>query len=160
MASRGAFNENQLLAVMPRSENPFNGIRGQTNSAYYGGLYDYGVYAPGLQKGLTTLGVKSQVLSGQSYADFRVSIIEQLKAGRPIVWWHTWQDSYQAPVRIKLSDGTLVTLVPYEHVSVIVGVNDSGVTYHDPYDATVRFVAWADFRRVSAYFGNMALVIL
>lgn len=160
MATRGAISENQLLAVMPRSENPFNGIRGQTNSAYYGGLTDYGVYAHGLQKGLDALGVKSQLLYDSSYDDFRDAIIDHLRAGRPVIWWHSWQDSYQAPVMVKLSDGTSVKLTPYEHVSVIVGVNDSGVTYNDPYDATVRFVAWQDFRRVSAYFDNMALVVL
>jgi LysM repeat protein len=159
MAARGAFTEAQLVAAMPRSENPFNGIRGQTNSAYYGGLTDYGVYAHGLQNGLTALGVKSQILYHQSADDFRNSIIDHLRAGRPIVWWHTWQDSYQTPVMVKLSDGTSVKLTPYEHVSVIVGVNDNGVTYHDPYDATVRFVDWANFRRVSGYFDNMALVI-
>lgn len=159
MAARGAFTEAQLVAAMPRSENPFNGIRGQTNSAYYGGLTDYGVYAHGLQKGLTALGVKSQILYNQSADDFRNSIIDHLRAGRPIVWWHTWQDSYQTPVLVKLSNGTSVKLTPYEHASVIVGVNDSGVTYHDPYDATVRFVDWANFRRVSGYFDNMALVI-
>ncbi len=159
MATRGAISENQLLAVMPRSENPFHGIRGQTDSPAYGGLTDYGVYAHGLQKGLTALGIKSQVLYNSSYDDFRSAIIDHLRAGRPVIWWHTWQDSYQVPVMVKLSDGTTVKLTPYEHASVIVGVNDSGVTYHDPYDASVRFVAWQDFRRVSAYFDHMALVV-
>ncbi len=159
MAARGAFTESQLLAVMPRSENPFNGIRGQTDAPAYGGLTDYGVYAHGLQKGLAALGIKSQVLYNSSYDDFRSAIIDHLRAGRPVIWWHTWQDSYQVPVVVKLSDGTTVKLTPYEHASVIVGVNDSGVTYNDPYDASVRFVAWQDFRRVSAYFDHMALVV-
>jgi hypothetical protein len=52
-----------------------------------------------------------------------------------------------------------VKLVPYEHAGVIVAANDRGITYHDPYDATVRFVSWADHRRVSAYFDNMALIV-
>ncbi len=159
MATRGAISESQLVAVMPRSENPFNGIRGRTSSPYFGGLTDYGVYAQGLQKGLTALGVKSQVLYGQSYDDFKNAILDNLRAGRPIVWWHTWQDTYQNPVTVKMSDGTMVKLVPYEHAGVIVAANDRGVTYHDPYDATIRLVSWADFRRVSAYFDNMALVI-
>ncbi len=159
MATHGAISEAQLVAAMPRSENPFKGIRGRTNSAYFGGLTDYGVYAQGLQKGLTALGVKSQVLSGPSYDDFKNAILDNLRTGHPIVWWHTWQDTYQNPVIVKLSDGTSVKLVPYEHAGVIVAANDRGVTYHDPYDATTRFVAWADFRRVSAYFDNMALVI-
>lgn len=159
MATRGAITEAQLVAVMPRSENPFEGIRGRTNAPYYGGLTDYGVYAHGLQKGLTALGVKSQVLYGQGYADFKDAILDHLRAGRAVVWWHTWRDSYQKPVIVKLSNGTSVKLVPYEHASVIVGANAHGITYHDPYDATVRFASWETFQRVSAYFDNMALVI-
>ena len=160
MASRGAFTEDQLLAVMPRSENPFLGIRGQTNSAYYGGIGDYGVYAQGLQKGLTALGVKSQVLYGQAYEDFKNAILEHLRAGRAVVWWHTWQDSYQSPAIVKMSDGASVKLVPYEHASAIIAANERGVTYHDPYNATIQFVGWGDFKRVSAYFDNMALVLM
>lgn len=159
MATRGAIGEAQLLAVMPRSENPFAGIRGHTNSPYFGGLTGYGVYAQGLQKGLSALGVKSQVLYGQSYDDFKNALLDNLRAGHPIIWWHTWQDTYQSPVMVKMSDGSSVKLVPYEHAGVIVAANDRGVTYHDPYDATVRFVSWADHRRVSGYFDNMALVI-
>ncbi len=159
MATRGAISEAQLVAVMPRSDNPFAGIRGRTNSPYFGGLTDYGVYAQGLQKGLSALGYKSQVLYGQSYDDFKNALLDYLRAGRPIIWWHTWQDTYQTPVTVKMSDGTPVKLVPYEHAGVIVAANDRGVTYHDPYDATVRFVSWADHRRVSGYFDNMALVI-
>ena len=159
MATRGAISEAQLVAVMPRNENPFLGIRGSTNSSYFGGLSDYGVYAQGLQKGLSALGVKSQVLYGQSYDDFKNALLTNLRAGHPIVWWHTWEDTYQSPVKVKLSDGTLVKLVPYEHAGVIVAANDRGVSYNDPYDAAVRFVSWADHRRVSGYFDNMALVI-
>ena len=159
MATRGAISEAQLLAVMPRSDDPFSGIRGRTNSPYYGGLTDYGVYAQGLQKGLSALGYKSQVLYGQSYDDFKNALLDNLGAGHPIIWWHTWQDTYQTPVMVKTWDGTSVKLVPYEHAGVIVAANDRGVTYNDPYDATVRLVSWADFRRVSGYFDNMALVI-
>ncbi len=160
MATRGAVSEARLVAVVPRSDNPFVGIRGRTNSPYYGGLTDYGVYAQPLQKGLTTLGIQSQLLYGQAYADFKNALIEHLGAGHPVVWWHTWHDTYQIPVMIKMADGTRVKLVPYEHAGVIIAANDRGVTYHDPYDATVRFVSWADHRRVSGYFDNMALVIL
>ncbi|MCI0475927.1 MAG: LysM peptidoglycan-binding domain-containing protein, partial [Anaerolineales bacterium] len=93
MATRGAISEARLVAAMPRSDNPFNGIRGRTNAPYYGGLTDYGVYAQGLQKGLSALGIKSQVLYGQSYDEFKDDVLAHLRAGRAIVWWHTWQDS-------------------------------------------------------------------
>ncbi len=160
MATRGAISEAQLVAVLPRSDNPFAGIRGRTNSPNFGGLSDYGIYAQGLQKGLSALGVKSAILYGQSFDDFKNSIVAQLRAGHAIVWWHTWQDTYQTPVWIRTTDGASVKLTPYEHAGTLVAANDRGVTYNDPYDATVRFVSWDNFRRVSAYFDNMALVIV
>ena len=159
MATRGAVSEARLVAAMPRSDNPFVGIRGRTNSPYFGGLGDYGAYAQAVQKGLNTFGVKSVVLYGQTYDDFKKALLDHLRSGHPIVWWHTWHDTYQNPVMVKTSDGATVKLVPYEHAGVIVAANDRGVTYHDPYDATVRFVSWSDHRRVSGYFDNMALVI-
>jgi hypothetical protein len=60
---------------------------------------------------------------------------------------------------VPISGGAKVKLVPYEHAGVIVGMNSRGVTYNDPYDATVRFITWADHQRASSYFDNMALVI-
>lgn len=159
MATRGAVSESQLLGILPRSDNPFAGIRGDTNALFFGGLSDYGVYAQPLQKALSAFGVKSQVLQGQAYNDFKSSILENLRGGRAVVWWHTWREIHSRPVWARTPDGSTFKLVPYEHVGVIVSANDRGVTYHDPYDARARFVSWADHRRVSGYFGNMALVI-
>lgn len=159
MATRGAVNESQLLGILPRSDNPFAGIRGQTNARFFGGLTDYGVYAQPLQKALSAFGVKSHILHGQSYDAFKGAILENLRAGRAVVWWHTWHEIFSRPVWAKASDGSSFKLVPYEHVGVIVAANDRGVTYHDPYDASARFASWADHRRVSAYFDNMALVV-
>ncbi len=159
MATRGSVSEARLVAAMSRSDNPFVGIRGKTNSSYFGGLSDYGAYAQAIQKGLSALGVTSIVLYGQKYEDFKASILDHLGQGHPIVWWHTWRDSYQNPVAVKTSDGATVKLVPYEHAGVLVSATERGLSYHDPYDATVRFVTWEDHRRVSGYFDNMALVI-
>lgn len=159
MATRGAISEARLVAVMPRSDNPFSGIRGATNSPYLGGLNDYGAYAQAIQRGLSTLGVKSQVLYGQPYDDFKAAILTHLQTGHPVIWWNTFHESYQTPVMVKTSSGALVKLVPYEHAGVIIAANDRGVTYNDPYDATVRFVSWGDHRRISEYFDNMALIV-
>lgn len=159
MALRGALTEAQIVKAMPRSDNPFNGIRGATNYPFYGGLANYGTYAQGLQKGLAALGRSSTVLYGQGFADFKKSVIGHLNAGRGVIWWTTWRQTYQKPAWIKTSSGASVKLVPYEHTVVVVAANDGGVTYNDPYDATARYVSWATFQRASAYFGNMALVV-
>lgn len=159
MATRGKITEDQLLAILPRNENPFVGIRGSTNSAYSGSLNDYGVYAPPLQTALNKLGINNEASYRQPFANFKNWVVNHLRAGHPIVWWHTWKDKYQTPVMVKLSDGTSVKLVPYEHASVIVAASDKGITYHDPYDAKIRLVSWAAFQRSSGYFDNMAIVI-
>ncbi len=159
MATRGRITEAQLLAVMPRHENPFLGIRGDPASPDFGGLDDYGVYAQGLQKGLSVLGIKSLVLHRQTIGDFEKWILKHLTENRPVIWWLTWRLTHQRPVNVRLSDGAVVRLVPFEHVGVVVAANQHGMTYHDPWDATVQFAQWIDFKRVSGYFDNMALVI-
>lgn len=159
MALRGAVSEKQIVDAMPRSDNPFEGIRGETNFALIGGLTHYGTYAQGLQKGLAKLGHPSNAYYGQPYDKFKQSILDNLKQGRPVIWWTTWHESYERVQMVNISNGTSVPLTPYEHTVVIVAANDKGVTYNDPYDGTQRFTPWTSHQRVSAYFNNMALVV-
>jgi LysM repeat protein/uncharacterized protein YvpB len=159
MALRGALSEAEIVSAMPRSDNPFQGIRGSTDYSLIGGLTHYGTYAQALQKGLAKLGRQSTVYYGQSYAQFKTSLVENLKQGHPVIWWTTWRESHQRPQMVQVSDGTEVPLTPYEHAVVIVAATEQGVTYHDPYDGSVRFTNWENHRRTSGYFNNMALVI-
>ncbi|MGB8645063.1 MAG: LysM peptidoglycan-binding domain-containing protein [Anaerolineae bacterium] len=159
MALRGTLSEAQILQAMPRNDNPFAGIRGATNYPLYGGFSNYGTYAQGLSLGLAALGRSSTVLYGQGYGDFKNLVVDNLRAGKPVIWWTTWHQTFQAPRAVATSTGATVTLVPYEHTVVIIGATDWGIRYADPYDATYRSTTWANFERTSAYFGNMALVI-
>ena len=159
MASLGALNEDDIVANMERSENPFEGIRGETDYDLFGGLTHYGTYAQALKKGLEKMGRAATVYYGQPYENFRESVLQNLREGRPVVWWTTWRESHQTPQWVILSNGTKIPLTPYEHTVVIVAANDKGITYHDPYDGTVRSASWADHQRTSGYFNNMALVV-
>ncbi len=159
MAMRGALTEAQIVNAMPRSDNPFEGIRGNTDFELIGGLTHYGTYAQGLQKGLAKLGRQSTAYYGQPYENFKASVLENLKQGRAVIWWTTWRESHQRPQWVIVSSGIKIPLTPYEHTVVIVAANDKGVTYHDPYDGSVRFTSWANHRRTSGYFNNMALVV-
>lgn len=159
MATFGALSENQIVGAMESSENPFEGIRGETNFELFGGLTHYGTYAQGLKKGLAKLGRASTVYYGQSYENFKASILQNLREGRPVIWWTTWRESYQTPQTVALSNGTKIRLTPYEHTVLIVAANDRGITYHDPYDGTKRFTSWENHKRTSGYFNNMALVV-
>jgi uncharacterized protein YvpB len=159
MASRGRITESQLVRVMPRSANPFKGIRGRTNARVWGSLSDYGVYAQALRVGISRLGISSRVLYGQPYAVFKSTIADTLNSGKPVVWWTTFHEQRQSPVNVDLPDGSRVRLVRFEHTVTIVGMNARGFIYHDPYNATVRVVSFADHQRASSYFNNMALIV-
>ena len=159
MATRGRVSEAQLVRVMPRSANPFEGIRGRTNAPVWGTLVDYGTYAPALQRGLRRMGIGSSVLYGQTYPAFKASIVAALNAGRPVVWWTTFHEKRQIPVGVQLADGSYVKLVRYEHAGTIVGLTATGFIYFDPVDGSVRSVSFAAHQRASAYFDNMALVV-
>ena len=159
MAARGQFSEARLVRAMQRSPNPFLGIRGRTNAPVFGSLSDYGTYAQAVKAGLDRLGYPATVMYGQSYASFRSDIEAALRANQPVVWWTTFRQMRQAPVNISLADGTRVRMVRYEHAVTIVGETSTGFIYHDPYNATVRTVSFADHQRVSAYFNNMALLV-
>jgi uncharacterized protein YvpB len=159
MATRGALTESQIVGAMPSSDNPFEGIRGSTNFPLLGGLTHYGTYAQGLQKGLAKLGHPATAYYGQTYEQFKASILENLREGHPVLWWTTWRETYQQTELVRVSNGTTVPLTPYEHTVVIVAASDQGVTYNDPYDGSVRFTTWANHQRASGYFNNMALVV-
>lgn len=159
MAVHGELTEAQIVAAMVHSDNPFEGIRGDTSFELLGGLTHYGTYAQGLQKGLAKLGRPSTTYYGQPYEKFKASILEILKQGRPVIWWTTWHETHSTPEMVRVSSGIQVSLTPYEHTVVIVAATDLGVTYHDPYDGTVRFTTWANHQRTSGYFNNMALVV-
>ena len=159
MAARGRVSEAQLVRAMPRSANPFEGIRGRTNAPVWGTLVDYGTYAPALQIGLRRLGIDSNVLYGQTYSAFKASIIAALKADQPVVWWTTFHEQSQSPVRVQLSERLSVKLVRFEHAGTIVGMNANGFIYYDPVDGSVRPVSFAAHQRTSSYFDNMALVV-
>ncbi len=159
MALRGRVSESQIVRAMPRTANPFEGIRGRTNAPMWGTLADYGTYAQGLRRGLSRLGFDSTVLYGQSYAAFKSAIMTSLRAGNPVVWWTTFREQWQTPVYIQLPDGHSVKLVRYEHTVTIVGATANGFIYHDPEDGSVRAVSFADHQRTSSYFDNMALII-
>lgn len=159
MATFGALSEEQIVGAMDVSDNPFEGIRGDTNFELLGGLTHYGTYAQALQKGLAKLGRQSTTYYGQPYENFRTSILQNLREGRPVVWWTTWRESHQTPQAVTLANGKKIALTPYEHSVLIIAASDNGVTYHDPYDGSVRFTTWVNHERTSGYFNNMALVV-
>lgn len=145
--------EQDILAALPSHENPHLGFRGNIDGEY-GRTDDYGVYAEPIRRVLANLGLEVQHLSGGPD-----EIRAQIRQGRPVIAWVTYGMQAETPTQVQLSDGQLVTLVPYEHTVVVVGYNRDGLWVNDPYAGTQDFYTEGDFVRSFAYLGNMGLVV-
>lgn len=146
-------SEQDILSALPRHENPHQGFRGDVDGPY-GGIDDYGVYAEPIRQVLAGLGLQVEHLSGGTDA-----IREQIRRGQLVIAWITYNMQVQFPQQVALSDGQVVTLVPYEHTVLVVGYNRNGLWINDPYSGIQTFYPEGDFARSFAYLGNMALVV-
>jgi uncharacterized protein YvpB len=148
-----AVTEEDILSVLPRHENPHLGFRGDVDGPY-GGIADYGVYAEPIGKALTDLGLQVEpIRSGPD------EIRMYIRQGRPVIAWITFGLQPQVPTQVSLSDGQVVTLVPYQHTVLVVGYNRDGLWVNDPYGGTQDFYPEGEFVRSFAYLGNMGLAV-
>jgi uncharacterized protein YvpB len=151
--------ESDILQALPDHENPNLGFRGNVDGPY-GGTDDYGVYAEPVRQALVGLGLEVEHLGGGiGRMDYIREIKQHIREGRPVIAWVTYRLQAQSPRQVTLSNGTAVTMVPYEHTVLVVGYHANGLWVHDPYDGTRALYAESDFRRSFAYLGNMALVV-
>lgn len=145
-------SEAQVIAALPGSDNPYLGFRGNIDGPP-GGIEDYGVYAGPILDVLNDHGLRAELVQGS---------LEGIKAaiagGRPVIAWITYDCQYSTPVT-RTVDGTVVSLVPYQHAVVVTGYNRDGVWANDPWDGQEDFYATVDFERALAYFGDMAIMV-
>lgn len=146
-------SESDILSALPRHEDPNLGFRGNVDGPY-GGLDDYGTYAEPIRQVLSGMGLAASHLEGGID-----EIKEHIRAGRPVIAWVTYRMHVQTPRQVTLSNGTTVTMVPYQHAVLVVGYNANGLWIHDPHDGTRTWYGDPDFGRSFAYLGNMALVV-
>lgn len=145
--------EQDILNALPRHENPHLGFRGNVDGPY-GGTQDYGVYAEPIRQVLARWGLQVEHFAGG---------VEEIKAhirqGQLVLAWITYELQVQSPQQATLSDGQVVTLVPYEHVVLVVGYNSDGLWVNDPYAGVKAFYPSGEFARSFAYLNNMGLVV-
>jgi len=150
-------SEGDILNALPLHENPHLGFRGNVDGVY-GGLTDYGVYADPIRRVLSDLGLLVEPFSGGID-----EIKEHIRRGHPVLAWITYDLQVQATQERLLAGPNnqpqIVTLVPYEHVVLIVGYNREGLWIHDPFDGTRNFYPEGEFLRSFGYLGRMALVV-
>lgn len=132
--------ESELLACMPRDENPYRGFRG--DPAGYSKFADgsinwnnYGIYAPAVADTLNKCVLakpvprfRARAALGVSYDDVAAAVL----AGNPVMVWVTKQGE---PVTTTVSTPSGDVLLTYgEHVWVVMGVHEDGTfDVHDPY---------------------------
>jgi uncharacterized protein YvpB len=146
-------NEETIVGALPRHDNPHLGFRGNIDGPY-GGIEDYGVYAEPIRQILAQFGLEVEHFTG-GIDEIRA----QIRRGRVVIAWVTYNLQDQTPQQVTTSDGQIVTLIPYQHAVLVTGYNPNGLWLNDPYSGTQSFAPEADFQRSFAYLGNMALVV-
>lgn len=147
-----ALDEAQVLAALPRNDNPHLGFRGNVDGPT-GGLEDYGVYAGPVLQVLRDHGLSARLVEG-GLAGIKAAIAR----GNPVIAWVTYNCIVSTPVERTIG-GQAVTLVPYQHAVVVIGYNEAGVWANDPWDGREDFYPNADFERALDYFGDMAIEV-
>lgn len=145
-------SEAEVLAALPLSENPYLGFRGNVDGPT-GSIEDYGVYAGPILDILNNRGLQAWPVEGGLDG-----IKQALARGNPVIAWVTYNCQASTPTLQIVGDQEVV-LVPYQHVVVVTGYNDTGVWANDPWDGQEDFYATADFERAMGYFGNMAIEV-
>jgi len=145
-------SEAEVLAALPRADNPYLGFRGNVDGLP-GGIEDYGVYAGPILDILNAKGLRAELVEGG-----QEGIKAAIAGGQPVIAWITYNCQYSTPVT-RTIDGAVVSLVPYQHAVVVTGYNEDGVWANDPWDAQEDFYAAADFERALAYFDGMAIKV-
>ena len=145
-------SEEEIIAALPRDENPNLGFRGRLDGVP-GGLTDYGVYADPIREILAANGLEV------TYVDGLEGIKRALAESHPVIAWVTYELRVQKPVEITLSTGQEVKLVNYEHTVVVTGYNQEGFWVNDPFDGKEYFYKSIDFARAFGYLDNMALEV-
>jgi uncharacterized protein YvpB len=145
-------SEADVLAALPRNDNPNLGFRGNVDGPLHG-IQDYGVYAGPIMAVLNANGLHAGPVPG-GLDGIRAAVAR----GNPVLVWVTYHMLPSTPV-LETVAGQEVTLVPNQHVVVVTGYDSEGFWADDPWDGREVFFATADFARGMSYFGDMALEV-
>jgi len=159
MATDGALTEQQVVAAMPISDNPWLGFRGNLDrpETLANGLQDYGILAPPMARAVQSLGYDTRVVIGPAAPQLLRYAIAVLH--RPVVVWVTWRLE-DWPTIVGHADGKSFTLVLHEHANTVIGYDQGGVWVLDPWDGGPLYRPWATFLHVwLTYFHGMSLLL-
>jgi len=112
---------------LPLSDNPELGFVGNVTTDGWGQIPPdaYGVHAPPIAELLREYGLPAQAVRGMTLEDVKSELAE----GNPIIAWVIGNMVYSDPVKYIDKQGNTVTVAPYEHVVILVGYDESTITY-------------------------------
>jgi uncharacterized protein YvpB len=144
--------EDDTIESTPFAQNPHLGYRGSYDGVW-GGTDDYGVYAEALVPHLEAHGFSAAA----TYVPDPDTLRRFIDAGAPVlIWIATRGDTgfYETD-----EEGTQFKLVPYVHVVVAFGYNDSEVIVSDPGSGAYSRFTWDWLIEAWAVLDGMALAI-
>ncbi len=112
--------EDYFVKNMPSNPNPFRGFRGKINGRP-GSIVDYGVYARAFLPLLEQLGIPAR--DGYGGGNPYREVEDAVKQGFPVVIWETSRN-YQVVYEKDKETGEVFPLIPYEHVWLVIGVDE------------------------------------
>lgn len=151
-----AIEEMAFFAALPKSDNPASGFVGDVD-APAGSLppQGYGVYAGPVAATLRQFG-----LCGQAHHELGlVGLQAELAARRPVIVWATYA-MRPSPRRDYLAaDGSPAYAIPFQHVYLAIGYDESGVTLIDVWDGQEKHFSYAAFDESWQAFERMAVTV-
>ncbi|MEN6579386.1 MAG: C39 family peptidase [Anaerolineaceae bacterium] len=119
--------ESSFQFELPLSDNPELGFVGNVTTDGWGQIPPdaYGVHAPPIAELLREYGLPAQAVRGMSLEDVKSELAE----GDPIIAWVIGNMVYSDPVKYIDKQGNAVTVAPYEHVVILVGYDETTITY-------------------------------
>ena len=119
--------ESSFQFELPLSDNPELGFVGNVTTDGWGQIPPdaYGVHAPPIAELLREYGLPAQAVRGMTLEDVKSELAE----GNPIIAWVIGNMVYSDPVKYIDKQGNAVTVAPYEHVVILVGYDETTITY-------------------------------
>jgi len=146
-------SEYEFEALVPWSENPHWGFRGDING-WWGGTDDYGVYPEALVAPLAAYGFSGEVI----YAAGNPWVIRsRLDAGQPVLLWLALRGDQGFAEYA--NDGSAYRLVPGYHVVVAHGYDEGGVHVADPATGGYDYYDWGTLLWMWGIMDGMALAV-
>ncbi len=146
-----AISEHWAVSTTNWSDNPHRGYRGDITGAW-GNTWDYGIYAKPLADIARSAGYGAEA----SYGDAG-SMAAYHDAGIPVI---VWLSVNQDPGWYEVDEsGEQYKIVPYMHVVVAYGHDDTGVYISDPATGWYDHFSWDYFTSAWSILDNMMLAV-